>query len=125
MIRQEFLSGPNMATPKLHLLSGIGTSQLLQGSLYYFSHVSYINFAVIDMRCRGEAQAAGGGCKFRMTFEFGSNLIHPSRYNIMSDMAQKKYIDQSAPGAIWPNLLYLYHMQKEPKALHMVRGEFV
>jgi hypothetical protein len=87
--------------------------------------VSYINFAAIDMRCRGEVQAAGGGCKFKRTFEIGSNLIYSSRYNIMSDMAQKKYIDQDAPRAIWPNLLYLYHTRKEPKALHMVRGEFV
>ncbi|KAJ5249469.1 hypothetical protein N7524_011785 [Penicillium chrysogenum] len=46
-------------------------------------------------------------------------------YNIMSDMAQKTYIDQNAAREIWPNLLYLYHTKKEPTALRMVQGEFV
>lgn len=98
-----------MDTSKPPLPSSIGTSQLLQGSLYYSLHVSYTSFAGMDTICPGEAPAAGGGCKFRKTLKCTSNLSYSSRYNIMSDMAQKNYVDQNAARDIWPNLLYLYH----------------
>lgn len=124
MVRQEYLSGPNTATPKLHLRSGIGTSLRRAASRYYTLHVSSINSTVIDTRCQEETQAAGGGCKFKRAFKNASNLIASNSYNIISDMAQRKYVNQAAPTELWPHLLYLYHTHREPRALHMVRGEF-
>lgn len=47
-------------------------------------------------------------------------LIYQNSYTIISDLAQKSYIHRGAPDEIWPNLLYLYHMNKERKPLRMV-----
>lgn len=125
MIRPGSSIGTNMGTSKLRLPPGTGTFQLLQGSLFYSLHVSHTSLAGIDTICPGEAPAAGGGCKFRKTLKRSSNLSYSNRYNIMSDMVQKNYIDQNAAREIWPNLLHLYHTKKEPTALRMVQGEFV
>lgn len=114
-----------MDTSRLPLPSGIETSQLLQELVYYFLHVSYTSFTGIGTICPGEVPGADGGCKFRNTLIYSSNLSYSNRYNIMSDMAQRNYIDQNAAREIWPHLLYMYHTQKEPTALHMVQGEFV
>lgn len=77
------------------------------------------------MRCREADRAAGGGCKFgEEFFENVSLLIHQNRYTIVSDLAQRDYILQGAPNEIWPNLLYLYHTNKERKPLRMIQGEF-
>lgn len=46
----------------------------------------------------------------------------PRTVRKMYDMAHKEHIDQDAPSAIWPNLLLMYHKNKEPKSLHMVGG---
>lgn len=77
------------------------------------------------MRCLEEALAVGGGCKFREKFfQNIPLLIFHDSYTIMLDMAQSNYVHQSVPDQIWPNLLYLYHRNKERGPLHMVQGEF-
>ncbi|QKX62406.1 uncharacterized protein TRUGW13939_09565 [Talaromyces rugulosus] len=63
-------------------------------------------------RDRYDMSGGGSGCRWWV-------------YNVMSDMAQENYIHQSAPGEIWPNLLFLYHKHQERRELQMVRGEFV
>lgn len=68
------------------------------------------------MRCLEGAQAVGGGCKFgEKLFQDIPLLIFHDSYTIISDMAQTNfsYIYQNAPNKIWPNLLYLYHRNKE------------
>ena len=77
------------------------------------------------MRCPEEAQVAGGGCKFGEKFlQSILLLIYQNSYTSISDLAQRNYIHQSAPSEIWPNLLYLYHRNKERKPLGMVQGLF-
>ncbi|CEJ62531.1 hypothetical protein PMG11_11028 [Penicillium brasilianum] len=75
-------------------------------TVLYFARLIYSH-----RRDRYEMSGGGSGCRWWV-------------YNIISDLAQESYIHQSAPGTIWPNLLYLYHMTKEPKPLHMVQGTF-
>ena len=124
-IQQVSSSGRSSAIHKPRPLSGIGTSRLGQESLFCSSRVSSIVLVVIDMRCPEEAQVAGGGCKFGEKFlQNILLLIYQNSYTSISDLAQRNYIHQNAPSEIWPNLLYLYHRNKERKPLGMVQELF-
>lgn len=56
----------------------------------------------------------------RLPVKFGENLLQDiprlifhNNHCIMPDVVESNYIHARAPNQIWPNLLYLYHRDKE------------